>query len=164
MHYSGGYSQAQTQEGDAAAPAAPKADSAANANGPKPYSKVITDKAHSQRGLFTVHKVDDKWYLRYPIQSSPGNDGDHPLQQDSGRRLYLCRGNGERANHSVGKRPDHKVFLRSVTTISMADSTTDIYKAVTSSNLNPISAAFDIKAIGKDSNSVVIDVTDFLKG
>jgi len=46
----------------------------------------------------------------------------------------------------------------------VADSTNEIYKAVTNSNLNPIAAAFDIKAYGKDSASVVIDVTDFFKG
>ncbi|MDP9041763.1 MAG: DUF5118 domain-containing protein, partial [Bacteroidota bacterium] len=30
---------------------------------PKPYKEVITDKAVTQHGLFTVHKVDDKWYF-----------------------------------------------------------------------------------------------------
>ena len=28
--------------------------------GPKPYKEVITDKAVSHPGLFTVHKVEDK--------------------------------------------------------------------------------------------------------
>src|SRR5262249_38419116 len=55
-------------------------------------------------------------------------------------------------------------FLRVVTTISVADSTNQIYKAVTNSNVNPIAAAFDIKALGKDSTSAIIDVTDFLNG
>jgi hypothetical protein len=31
--------------------------------GPKPYKEVITDKAVSRQGLFTVHKVEDKWYF-----------------------------------------------------------------------------------------------------
>src|SRR4051794_32553927 len=31
--------------------------------GPKPYKEVITDKAVSQSGLFTVHRVDDKYYF-----------------------------------------------------------------------------------------------------
>jgi hypothetical protein len=56
------------------------------------------------------------------------------------------------------------VFLRVVTTVSVADSTNQIYKAVSNSNVNPIAAAFDIKAIGKDSSSVVIDVSDFFDG
>lgn len=147
------------------APATPKADTAASANSPKPYSKVITDKAHTQKGLFTVHKVDDKWYFEIPdsIFNRQMMVTTRFTKTSGGSYTYA----GEMENEQTiiwEKGPDHKVFLRSVTTISMADSTTDIYKAVTSSNLNPISAAFDIKAIGKDSNSVVIDVTDFLKG
>ena len=31
--------------------------------GPRPYREVITDKAVSQKGLFAVHKVDEKWYF-----------------------------------------------------------------------------------------------------
>ena len=31
--------------------------------GPKPYKEVITAKAKSSKGLFTVHKVDDKFYF-----------------------------------------------------------------------------------------------------
>ncbi|HEX3766877.1 MAG TPA: DUF5118 domain-containing protein, partial [Puia sp.] len=30
---------------------------------PKPYKEVITDKAVTQFGLFTVHRVEDKWYF-----------------------------------------------------------------------------------------------------
>ena len=34
--------------------------------GPKPYKDVITAKAISRKGLFTVHKVDDKYYFEIP--------------------------------------------------------------------------------------------------
>jgi hypothetical protein len=34
--------------------------------GPKKYEEVITDKAITKKGLFTVHKVDDKWYFEIP--------------------------------------------------------------------------------------------------
>src|SRR5579859_7786533 len=33
---------------------------------PKPYHEIITDKAISHTGLFTVHKVEDKWYFEIP--------------------------------------------------------------------------------------------------
>src|ERR1700760_424855 len=33
---------------------------------PKPYKEVITDKAMSRPGLFTVHRVEDKWYFEIP--------------------------------------------------------------------------------------------------
>src|SRR5258708_39546267 len=34
--------------------------------GPKPYKEIITDKAVSHQGLFSVHKVEDKWYFKIP--------------------------------------------------------------------------------------------------
>ena len=33
---------------------------------PKAFKEVITAKAVSQKGLFTVHKVDDKFYFEIP--------------------------------------------------------------------------------------------------
>ena len=51
-----------------------------------------------------------------------------------------------------------------MTIVSVApDSSQPIAQAVRNSNVDPIAASFDIKAYGKDSNSVVIDVTDFFK-
>src|SRR5688500_18087046 len=32
-------------------------------SGPKPYKDVITSKAVTTKGLLTVHKVEDKWYM-----------------------------------------------------------------------------------------------------
>jgi len=34
-----------------------------NRSGPRPYKEVITNKAVTTKGLFKVHKVDEKWYL-----------------------------------------------------------------------------------------------------
>ena len=38
------------------APAAPK-------TGPKPYKEVITDKSKTSKGLFVVHKVEEKYFI-----------------------------------------------------------------------------------------------------
>ncbi len=132
--------------------------------GPKPYKEVITDKAVSRQGLFTVHKVDDKWYFEIP---------DSMLQREfmaitrfgktGGGGVY----GGELANQQTlewEKGPSNTLFLRVVTLVNMADSTNKIYTAVRNSNVDPIAAAFDIKAYGKDSTSVVIEVTDYFKG
>jgi hypothetical protein len=35
-------------------------------NGIKPYDEVITKEAKSDEGLFTVHKVDEKYYFEIP--------------------------------------------------------------------------------------------------
>jgi uncharacterized protein DUF4953/uncharacterized protein DUF5117/uncharacterized protein DUF5118 len=133
--------------------------------GPKPYKEVITAKAVTHTGLFTVHKVDERWYFEIP---------DSMLQREfmaitrfsktaAGDGVY----GGELANQQTlewEKGPAHSLFLRVVTLVSIADSSNKIYKAVRNSNVNPIAAAFDIKAYGKDSTSVVIDVTDYFKG
>lgn len=147
----------------APAPAAPKTDSASK-KGPKPFNKVITDKAITKKGLFSVHKVEDKWYFEIPdsIFNREMMVTTRYSKSAGGSNTYA----GEMENEQTilwEKGPDNNVFLRSVTTISVADSTHEIYKAVTNSNLNPISWAFEIKALGKDSTSVVIDVTDFFK-
>ncbi len=141
------------------------ADSSASKKGPKNYEKVITDKAVTKKGLFIVHKVDDKWYFEIP---------DSILNREmivTTRYSKTAGGGGIYAGEMVNdqtilweKGPNNTIFLRVVTVISMADSTNEIYKAVTNSNLNPIAWSFDIKAYGKDSASVVIDVSDFFKG
>lgn len=129
----------------------------------KPYSEVITSKAVSQKGLFTVHKIVDKYYFEIPntllskeilavnrlSKSTPGA-GNFGGEEVGARIVYWELG------------PNNKLFLKVSATVAIADSTDMISKAVASSNLNPIMAAFPIKAKGKDSSSVVIDVTDFL--
>lgn len=132
--------------------------------GPKAYKDVITDKAVSSTGLFTVHKVEERWYFEIP---------DSLLKKEimaitrfsktAGGGVY----GGELANQQVlqwEKGPNNTLFLRVVILVNMADSTNKIYKAITNSNVNPIAASFDIKAFGKDSISSIIDVTDFFKG
>ena len=132
----------------------------------KPYKEVITAKAVSKSGLFTIHHVDDKWYFEVP-DSILGREFmaiTRYSQTPGGAGIY----GGEEANQQTmrwEKGPDNKLFLRTVTLISVAkDSTEPIYRAVRNSYVDPIAAAFDIKAFGPDSTSTVIDVTDFFKG
>lgn len=157
-----------------AAPAAPNGSTTLSSgitvnkpsSGPKAYKDVITDKAKTSKGLFTVHKVDDKYYFEIP---------DSIMKRDimaitrftrvaGGGGIY----GGEEANQQVvqfERGPDNKVFMRVVTFISLAnDSTQPIYKAVRNSNVDPIAAAFDVKSLSRDSAGVVIDVTEFFKG
>ena len=144
---------------------ATKSDSSSSKKGPKPYNKVITDKAVTKQGLFTIHKVDDKWYFEIP---------DSILNREmivTSRYSKVAGGGGVYAGEMENrntviweKGPNNKVFLRVVTVISVADSTTDIFKAVSNSNLNPIARSFDIKAFGKNEGSVVIEVSDFFEG
>ncbi len=152
-------------------PAPAKADSAAtaaasaNKKGPKPYDKVITDKAVTHKGLFTVHKVEDKWYFEIPdsLMNREMIVTTRYTKTAGGGGIYA----GEMENQQTilwEKGPNKNVLLRVVTVISQADSTNEIYKAVTNSNLNPIAESFKIEAYSKDSGSVVIDVSDYFKG
>src|SRR6185369_156338 len=43
-----------------------KADEEKKPEGIKPYNKVITKEAKTERGLFAVHRVDDKFYFEIP--------------------------------------------------------------------------------------------------
>src|ERR1700722_16389509 len=132
--------------------------------GPKPYKEVITDKAITHKGLFTVHKVEDKWYFEI-ADSMMGREfmAITRFGKTGGGGTY----GGELANQQTlewEKGPSNVLFLRVVTLVSAADSTNKIYSAVRNSTVHPIAVAFDIKAYGKDSSSVVIDVSDFFKG
>jgi len=134
--------------------------------GPKPYKEVITDKAITKKGLFTVHKVDDHWFFEIPdsLLNREILTVTRFTKTAAGGNAY----GGEEVNEQTirwEKGPSHNVFLRVVTVVNIAkDSTQPIAEAVRNSNLDPIGAAFDIKAFGKDSTSVIIDVTDFFKG
>ena len=44
-------------------PGAGAGAAAAVRTSPKPYKEVITDKAVTQKGMFTVHKVEDKYFF-----------------------------------------------------------------------------------------------------
>ncbi len=133
---------------------------------PKPYKDVITSKAKTKKGLFTVHKVEEKYYFELP-------DSVFGREIMTVTRFAKVAGGGgvyggEVANQQTvrwEKGPDNKVFLRVLTLLSITeDSTESIFKAVRNSYLDPIAAAFDVKAYAKDSASLVIDVTDFFRG
>ncbi len=140
---------------------------AAQKQEPKPYKDVITDKAVTQRGLFTVHRIEDKWYFEIP-DSILGRD--ILVSTRYGRTPAGGNYGGEQVNVQtirLEKGPSHMLFMHVETIVNVAkDSSQPIAQAVRNSNLNPIAAAFDIKAYNKDSinNSLVIEVTDFFKG
>jgi hypothetical protein len=131
---------------------------------PKPFKEVITEKAISKKGLFTVHKVEDKYY--FEIKDSLL--GREILAVTRFVKVPSGAGyGGEIANQQTltfEKGPSNTIFLRVITLVSTADSTNDIYKAVTNSNVNSIAQSFPIAAFSKDSTGSVIDVTDFFKG
>ena len=135
---------------------------------PKPYKDVITEKAVTHAGLFTVHRIEDKWYFEIP-DSILGRD--ILVSTRYGKTAASGNYGGEQVNLQTirwEKGPSHTLFLRVLTIVNVAtDSSQPIAQAVSNSNMNPIAAAFDVKTYGKGSDSsgtVVTDVTDFFKG
>lgn len=136
--------------------------------GPKPFSEVITAKAKENKGLFNVYAQDNKYFFEIP---------DSLLQRDllvvnriakSGADLqagFIGYG-GDQVNQNVirfEKGPEDKIFLREISySVISKDSTQPMYQSVMNSNIQPIVAAFDIKAYSKDSAGSVIDLTDFI--
>ena len=133
--------------------------------GPKPFDDVITEDAVSDEGLFTVHKVGDDYFFQIP-DSLMGRD-----------MLLISRSSGipagmgfTPAGMSVNEqlirfeRMGDRVLLRKYGTQNMADDSMAISASVRANNFAPILAAFDVEAIGLDSASTVIDVTDFYEG
>ncbi len=154
--------------GNPAATTGQRNGAAAPRQEPKPYKEVITEKAVTHTGLFTVHRVEDKWYFEIP-DSILGRD--ILVSTRYGKTAAGGNYGGEQVNLQTihwEKGPSHTLFLKVLTIVNVAtDSSQPIAQAVTNSNMNPIAAAFDIRAYGKgpdSSGTTVIEVTDFFKG
>src|SRR5688572_23568108 len=138
--------------------------------GPKPYKDVITAKAISDEGMFTVHKVEDKYFFEIP-DSLMGREiliVNRISKSAAGLRSGFFGYAGDEAGRNVvrfEKGPNNKIFLRSISFAEYSkDSTSPMFTAVNKSNVQPIAAAFDIKALAKDSAGVVVDMTDYISG
>ena len=134
--------------------------------GPRAYKDVITEKAVTKKGLFTVHKVEDKYYFEI-ADSIFGREilsVVRLIKVPAGAGYGGSMANGRGQMISFEKGPSNTVFLRTVTLVNTAEKDQDINKAVDLSNLNAIAQAFPIAAFNKDSSGVIIDVTDFFKG
>ncbi len=139
-----------------------------NANGPRAFKDVITDKAKTDEGLFRVHRIEDKWYFEIP-DSLLGRDimVVNRMSRSSVNAPKAFGGYaGDELNESMirfEKGPNNRIFLKGVSYLNFSkDSTQEMFRSVSNSNIQPISAAFDIKAFSKDSTGSVIDMTDYL--
>ncbi len=130
--------------------------------GMKAYSKVITDEAETDEGLFTVHKIDDKFYYEIPDSLL----GREMLVVSRIAKTADNMGYGGEKNNTQTvrwQRKGDKVLLRNVSYSNVADTTEPVYQAVRNSNFEPIISAFSIESLGKDSAGVVIDVSPLYK-
>lgn len=127
----------------------------------KPYKEIITEKAKSDEGLFTVHQVGDKWYYEIPneelgtemlwisrIKAIPGNFSPY---LNAGSKIYTKMVRWERK--------ENKILVKIISTQNVADEEEAIHESVRVNNFEPIWQSFKIAALNEDSTGVVIDVT-----
>lgn len=136
----------------------------------KPYGEVITDKALSDEGVFTVHKVDDKYYFEIPDKALKKEFlvVSRLTKAGAGMRSGTIGYAGDQIGENLiafEKGPQDKIFIRSISYADYAqDSTSAMYSSVMRNNIQAIIYAFDIKAYSKDQKSSVIDVTSLVTG
>ena len=153
------------QAGDSTA--RPGGDSArGGAAQPRPYNRVITREARTRRGMFAVHRVNEKLYFEIPRKE---------LGRDMllvGRFTRAAAANPRQPGGQFGNyggdqfaertlrwdRNGNRIVLRSPSFAIVADTTTPIYRAVEASNYPPVIAVFNVESYGPDS-AAVIDVT-----
>ncbi|NLR93969.1 zinc-dependent metalloprotease [Flammeovirga agarivorans] len=127
----------------------------------KTYDEVITDKAISDDGLFTTHKVGDKYY--FEIKNELLEKEILVVSRISGHVQGLNFGGAgmkSRPQQVIRwQKQDEKVLLRSVSYNSVASLEDPIYKSVKNNNFEPIIQTFTLEAISTDSSAFVIDVT-----
>ncbi|MGO4821279.1 MULTISPECIES: zinc-dependent metalloprotease [unclassified Flavobacterium] len=130
----------------------------------KDYNKVITKDAISDDGLFTVHKVDKKYYFEIPntlldkdmllvsrLSKLPSNLGGG----------YVNAGSETNEQLIVWQRFQDKILIKLKSYKAVANDSLPISISVKNNNYEPTLFAFDIVAFSKDSANTVIDVTKF---
>lgn len=136
-----------TQERPAARPAEPEI---------RPYEKVITKDAVTQRGVFTVHRIKSRLYYEIP----PAELGKEFLWVTKIERTPGLGYGGMSVGNRVVRweRKDNRVLLRNVSYEVVADNSHPISLAVRSVSNETIIMAFPIEALGPEG-APVIDVT-----
>ena len=141
----------------------PAKDKDKKKTGPQPYKDVVTDKAVTTTGLLTVHRIEDKYFFEI-ADSLLGRD---IIAVTRVAKTPTGAGyGGEELNRQVirfEKGPADKIFIRAVGFYNLTpDEDQPIALAVRNSNVDPIAAAFEVKAY-HDQKASVIEVTDFFK-
>jgi hypothetical protein len=137
---------------------------------PSNYAKLIKPSAITRKGLFTVHKVEDKYYFEIP-DSLLGRDilvVTRIAQGAAGVRPEYTGYAGDQVGSTIirfEEGPSHKLFLRRITFEENAGDTTNaMYHAVIRSNLQPLVAAFGVGAYSPNGKNSVIEITDYIDG
>ncbi|GGX05411.1 zinc-dependent metalloprotease [Aquimarina muelleri] len=133
----------------------------------KPYNEVITKKAITDKGLFTVHSLEDKYY--YEIPDSLLNREMLMVTRIAKTATGIGFGGGKQNTQVLRwQRKNKQILLRVVSHQVYASDSLPVHEAVKNSNFEPVLYAFPIQAFHKDSantnnNTTVIEVTGLYK-
>ena len=145
----------------------PGADSARGGPAqPRPYNRVITRDARTRRGMFAVHRVNDKLYFEIPRREL-GKDmllvGRFTRAAAANPRLpggqFGSYGGDQFTERTLRwDRNGNRIVLRSPSFAIVADTAMPIYRAVQAASYPPVVAVFNVESYGPDS-AAVIEVT-----
>jgi len=126
----------------------------------KPYGKVITKDAKSDPGVFTAHRVEDKFYFEIPTNEL-GKDFLWVTQIERTQAGYGYGGGTPVGNRVVRwEVRDKDVLLREVKYTIRAEGDDSIRHSVEATSVPAILRKFPVAAWGTNG-AAVIDVTDF---
>ena len=138
----------------------------------KSYKDVITADAKTSVGFFTVHKINNKCFFELPdsILSRDLLTVNRIARSAAGFRSpsgSLMSYSGDWIGESVirfEKGAINKIMLKVISYRERAEDSSEngLYKIRLDNNLQPIYAAFPVKAINKEKKSMVIDVTEYI--
>jgi len=133
---------------------------------PSLFDQLIPVGTKFNAGLFKTYLVGGKYYFEIPdtLLGRPMIVITRFKKTSFGLTTPQHQYGGEKENEQVWtwERHGRQIFIRVQNYKIMADAKSGMQQAVASSNLPPILAAFDIKAL--DGSGVLIDVTDFYRG
>ena len=126
---------------------------------PKPYKDVITAEAKTEKGMFTVHRIEDKIYFEIPV-ALLGREllWQTEIAQTGGGAGYGGTHVGEKVISFTRRK--NTIYIRAITHDIRGDGKTAIQKSVDISNVAPIIAALPVEAEG-EGKAPVINVTRF---
>jgi hypothetical protein len=129
-------------------------------DGIKPYAKVITKEAKTDKGLFDVHKIKKDYFFEIPDSLF---DREMLMVTRIAKTARGLEFGGDKQNEQVlrwTKKGDN-VYLNVVSYSVYANDSLPVHEAVKNSNFEPILYGFEVEAYKKDSinNNVVINAT-----
>ena len=124
----------------------------------KTFEDIITKEAITDKGLFNIHKVKEKYY--YEINDTLFGREMLMVTRIAKTASGLGFGGGKQNTQVLRwQKKDNKILLRVVSHNVVASDSLPVNEAVLNSNFEPILYSFEIESKGIDSTSTLIEVT-----